>query len=95
MNFFDFTSGLVDGHCIGVDSNYLTHKAEAVGHFEGVILAERRVNDEMGKYIARWLVIKMIKQNIPIQGAKVIGMGLTLKLFQICETQKSLMFYVS
>jgi len=78
-NFLDFTPGLVGGHCIGVDPYYLTHKAEAVGHFPEVILAGRRINDGMGKYIARVLVKKMIKKNISIQGAKVIVLGLTFK----------------
>ena len=78
-NFLDFTPGLVGGHCIGVDPYYLTHKAEAVGHFPEVILAGRRINDGMGKYIARVLVKKMIKKNISIQGAKVVVLGLTFK----------------
>lgn len=78
-NFLKFTPGLVGGHCIGVDPYYLTHKAEAVGHFPEVILAGRRINDGMGKYIAQTLIKKMVKHNISIQGAKVIVLGLTFK----------------
>jgi len=78
-NFLSFTPGLVGGHCIGVDPYYLTHKAESVGYHPEVILAGRRINDNMGKFIATSLVKQMIHKNMPIQGAKVTILGLTFK----------------
>ena len=78
-NFLKFKPGLVGGHCIGVDLYYLTHKAEAVGYIPEVILAGRRINAGMGKYIAQSLVKKMIKNNIMIQGSTVTILGLTFK----------------
>jgi len=78
-NFLNFSPGLVGGHCIGVDPYYLTYKAQAVGYQPDVILAGRRINDELGKYIARTLVKKLIKQGIGVQGAKVTVLGLTFK----------------
>ncbi|WP_341201694.1 nucleotide sugar dehydrogenase [Planomicrobium okeanokoites] len=78
-NFLKFSPGLVGGHCIGVDPYYLTHKAQAVGYQPDVILAGRRINDDLGKYIARTLVKKLIKQGTPVQGAKVTMLGLTFK----------------
>ncbi|KGP74563.1 nucleotide sugar dehydrogenase [Pontibacillus yanchengensis] len=78
-NFLPFSPGLVGGHCIGVDPYYLTHKAESIGYHPQVILAGRRINDNMGKYIATSLVKQMIHRNLPIQGARVTVMGLTFK----------------
>ncbi|WP_252502001.1 nucleotide sugar dehydrogenase [Sporosarcina sp. Marseille-Q4943] len=78
-NFLKFTPGLVGGHCIGVDPYYLTHKAEMVGHHPEVILAGRRINDGIGRYIARALVKKLIKLNLPVQGARITVLGLTFK----------------
>ncbi len=78
-NFLKFTPGLVGGHCIGVDPYYLTHKAEMVGHHPEVILAGRRLNDDVGRFIATSLVKKLIKTGIPVQGAKVTVLGLTFK----------------
>ncbi|MBD8013371.1 nucleotide sugar dehydrogenase [Planococcus wigleyi] len=78
-NFLNFSPGLVGGHCIGVDPYYLTHKAQAVGYQPDVILAGRRINDDLGKYIARTLVKKLIKQGVGVQGAKVTVLGLTFK----------------
>ncbi|MGI2327519.1 nucleotide sugar dehydrogenase [Planococcus sp. YIM B11945] len=78
-NFLKFYPGLVGGHCIGVDPYYLTHKAQAVGHYPEVILAGRRINDGIGRYIARTLVKKMIQKNMPVQGGKVTVLGLTFK----------------
>lgn len=78
-NFLKFSPGLVGGHCIGVDPYYLTHKAQAVGYQPDVILAGRRINDDLGKYIARTLVKKLIKQGIGVQGATVTMLGLTFK----------------
>lgn len=78
-NFLNFSPGLVGGHCIGVDPYYLTHKAQAVGYQPDVILAGRRINDDLGKFIARTLVKKLIKSGIGVQGAKVTILGLTFK----------------
>lgn len=78
-NFLKFTPGLVGGHCIGVDPYYLTHKAQAVGYHPEVILAGRRVNDGMGGYIASQIVRLMIKRNLPVQGARILVLGLAFK----------------
>lgn len=78
-NFLNFSPGLVGGHCIGVDPYYLTHKAQKIGHHPEIILAGRKTNDHVGKFIATSLVKQMIKQNMPVQGAKVTILGLTFK----------------
>jgi len=78
-NFLRFTPGLVGGHCIGVDPYYLTHKAQAVGYHPEVILAGRRVNDGMGGYIASQTVRLMIKRGLPVQGARILLLGLAFK----------------
>lgn len=78
-NFLPFRPGLVGGHCIGVDPYYLTHKADMIGYHPQVILAGRRINDSMGKYIAEQTVKKMIAANISIKGSKILVMGLTFK----------------
>ena len=78
-NFLPFRPGLVGGHCIGVDPFYLTHKAQAVGYHPEIILAGRRLNDGMGAYVANQLIKGMVKQQIQIDGAKVLVMGLTFK----------------
>lgn len=78
-NFLPFRPGLVGGHCIGVDPYYLTHKAQAVGYHPEVILAGRRINDNMGKYVVSQLVKRMIKQQIQVAGARVLILGLTFK----------------
>lgn len=78
-NFLPFRPGLVGGHCIGVDPYYLTHKAQALGYHPEVILAGRRINDGMGKYVVSQLVKQMIKQQMPVSGAKVLVLGLTFK----------------
>lgn len=78
-NFINFKPGLVGGHCIGVDPYYLTHKAQSIGYSPEVILAGRRMNDGMGKYVASQLVKKLIKKQIHVNGAKVLIMGLTFK----------------
>jgi UDP-N-acetyl-D-galactosamine dehydrogenase len=78
-NFLPFRPGLVGGHCIGVDPYYLTHKAEMIGYHPEVILAGRRINDHMGKYIAEQTIKHMIANNSQIKGAKVIVLGLTFK----------------
>jgi UDP-N-acetyl-D-galactosamine dehydrogenase len=78
-NFLPFRPGLVGGHCIGVDPYYLTYKAEMLGHHPEVILAGRRINDSMGKYVAEQTVKQMIKAGHPIKGDDVIVLGLTFK----------------
>jgi len=78
-NFLPFRPGLVGGHCIGVDPYYLTHKAEMLGHHPQVILAGRRINDTMGKYIAEQTVKQMIGAGHSIKGCNVIVLGLTFK----------------
>lgn len=78
-NFLKFKPGLVGGHCIGVDPYYLTHKAQSVGYHPEVILAGRRINDNMGKYIAEQTIKQMIASGNPIKGAKVNILGLTFK----------------
>ena len=78
-NFLPFRPGLVGGHCIGVDPYYLTHKAQAIGYNPEVILAGRRINDSMGRYVISQLVKAMIKRRIQVSGAKVLVMGLTFK----------------
>ena len=78
-NFLPFRPGLVGGHCIGVDPYYLTFKAETLGHHPQVILAGRRINDSMGKYIAEQTVKQMIAVGLPVKGADVIVLGLTFK----------------
>ena len=78
-NFLKFKPGLVGGHCIGVDPYYLTHKAEMLGYHPQVILAGRRINDGMGKYIAEQTVKQMIASGSYIKGAKVNVLGLTFK----------------
>lgn len=78
-NFLPFRPGLVGGHCIGVDPYYLTHKAEMLGYNPQVILAGRRINDSMGKYVAEQTVKRMIEVGEQIKGAKVIILGITFK----------------
>ncbi|MEN5035217.1 Vi polysaccharide biosynthesis UDP-N-acetylglucosamine C-6 dehydrogenase TviB [Pseudomonas sp. TWI929] len=78
-NFLPFRPGLVGGHCIGVDPYYLTHKAQAIGYHPEIILAGRRLNDGMGRYVATQLVKGMLKRRIQIEGARVLVMGLTFK----------------
>ncbi|WP_069588635.1 nucleotide sugar dehydrogenase [Neomoorella thermoacetica] len=78
-NFLPFTPGLVGGHCIGVDPYYLTYKAESVGYHPEIILAGRRINDNMGRFIATSLIKQMILRDIPIQGSLVTILGITFK----------------
>jgi UDP-N-acetyl-D-glucosamine/UDP-N-acetyl-D-galactosamine dehydrogenase len=78
-NFLPFRPGLVGGHCIGVDPYYLTHKAELAGYHPEVILAGRRINDGMGRHIARETIQQMIHAGRPIKGARVNVLGLTFK----------------
>ncbi|TCV84140.1 nucleotide sugar dehydrogenase [Sulfurirhabdus autotrophica] len=78
-NFLPFRPGLVGGHCIGVDPYYLTHKADMMGYHPQVILAGRRINDGMGKFIAEQTVKNMIRAGSHVKGAKVNLLGLTFK----------------
>lgn len=78
-NFLPFRPGLVGGHCIGVDPYYLTHKADMLGYHPQVILAGRRINDGMGKYVAEQTVKQMIRNSSSVKGAVVIVLGLTFK----------------
>jgi len=78
-NFLKFKPGLVGGHCIGVDPYYLTHKADMLGYHPQVILAGRRINDSMGKFIAEQTIKQMIASGSQIKGAKVNVLGLTFK----------------
>ena len=78
-NFLPFRPGLVGGHCIGVDPYYLTHKAETLGYHPQVILAGRRINDGMGKYIAEQTIKQMIQAGFSIKGAHINVLGLTFK----------------
>jgi UDP-N-acetyl-D-glucosamine/UDP-N-acetyl-D-galactosamine dehydrogenase len=78
-NFLRFKPGLVGGHCIGVDPYYLTHKADMLGYHPQVILAGRRINDSMGKFIAEQTIKHMIASGSYIKGAKVNVLGLTFK----------------
>ena len=78
-NFLNFYPGLVGGHCIGVDPYYLTYKAEMLGYHSQVILSGRRINDDMGKYVAENIVKKLIKTDISVKSAKVAILGFTFK----------------
>ena len=78
-NFLPFRPGLVGGHCIGVDPYYLTHKAQEVGHHPDMILAGRRINDNMGRYIASEVIKLMLKKRIPVVDANILVLGLTFK----------------
>ncbi len=78
-NFLPFRPGLVGGHCIGVDPYYLTHKAEMVGYHPEVILAGRRINDGMGKFVAEQTVKHLVRNGWQVKDAPVIVLGLTFK----------------
>ncbi|MDY3936881.1 MAG: nucleotide sugar dehydrogenase [Oscillospiraceae bacterium] len=78
-NFLKFYPGLVGGHCIGVDPYYLTYKAEMLGYHSQVILAGRRINDDMGKYVAQNAVKKLISADKSVKGARVAILGFTFK----------------
>ncbi len=78
-NFLKFFPGLVGGHCIGVDPYYLTYKAESLGYHSQIILSGRRINDDMGKYIAESAVKNLIKNDLSVKNAKVAILGFTFK----------------
>jgi len=78
-NFLPFKPGLVGGHCIGVDPYYLTFKAESIGYHPDMILAGRRINDGMGKYIAEKTVKMLIREGLHVKGARIAVLGITFK----------------
>lgn len=78
-NFLKFSPGLVGGHCIGVDPYYLTYKAEQLGYHSQIILSGRRINDDMGRYVAEHVVKNLISVESPVKGAKVAVLGFTFK----------------
>ena len=78
-NFLPFQPGLVGGHCIGVDPYYLTYKAQEVGYHPEMILAGRRLNDDMGRYVASQVVKLMLKKRIHVAGSHILVLGLTFK----------------
>lgn len=78
-NFLKFTPGLVGGHCIGVDPYYFTYKAEQLGYHSQIILSGRKINDDMGKYVANNIIKKLIKAELPIKDAKIAFFGITFK----------------
>lgn len=78
-NFLDFKPGLVGGHCIGVDPYYLAQKAQEMGYHPEIILAGRRLNDSMGDFVASQVVKKMIKNDVKVNGARVLNLGITFK----------------
>lgn len=78
-NFLPFKPGLVGGHCIGVDPYYLAQKAQEYGYHPEIILAGRRLNDSMGKYVAEQVIKAMIKKNINVNGAEILMLGITFK----------------
>ena len=78
-NFLPFKPGLVGGHCIGVDPYYLTHKAMEVGYYPEIILAGRKLNDSMGKYVANEIINLMTKKRIQVVDSNILVMGLTFK----------------
>ncbi len=78
-NFLKFMPGLVGGHCIGVDPYYLTYKAEQYGYHSQIILSGRRINDNMGKYVAECVIKKLVKNKIYMEKAKVAILGFTFK----------------
>lgn len=78
-NFLHFKPGLVGGHCIGVDPYYLAQKAQEYGYHPEIILAGRRINDSMGKYVAGEVIKQMIQEGIRIKGSKILVLGITFK----------------
>lgn len=78
-NFIKFSPGLVGGHCIGVDPYYLTHKAKQVGFHSEMILSGRRINDQMGEYVAKEFIYSMLKKKVELTQAKVLILGITFK----------------
>ncbi len=78
-DFLNFRPGLVGGHCIGIDPYYLTYRAEQFGYHSQIILSGRRINDDMGKYVAEQVVKQLIQVDVPVKGARVGCLGVTFK----------------
>jgi UDP-N-acetyl-D-galactosamine dehydrogenase len=78
-NFLPFRPGLVGGHCIGVDPYYLTHKAQEIGYHPEIILAGRRINDDMGGYVAEQVIKLMMMRKLQVAGSKILVLGLAFK----------------
>lgn len=78
-NFLPFRPGLVGGHCISVDPYYLTHKAQSLGYYPEVILSGRRINDNMGFYIANRVIKLMVKRNLTVIQSRILVLGITFK----------------
>ena len=78
-NFHDFRPGLVGGHCIGIDPYYLTHKAEQLGYHPEVVLAGRRINDNMNRWVGQKLILELSKRNLLIKNSEILILGLTYK----------------
>ena len=78
-NFLNFKPGLVGGHCIGVDPYYLTYKAQSIGYTPEIVLAGRRINDDMSSWIAEQIILEMSKKNIPLLNSKILILGFTFK----------------
>ncbi len=78
-NFLPFKPGLVGGHCIGVDPYYLTHRAQAAGYHPEMVLAGRRINDQMGEYVASQFIKALLQRDIRVKGARILVMGLSFK----------------
>lgn len=78
-NFLPFKPGLVGGHCIGVDPYYLAQKAQEMGYHPEIILAGRRMNDSMGKYVASEVIKLMLKNDLKVKGANILVLGITFK----------------
>jgi len=78
-NFLPFRPGLVGGHCIGVDPYYLTHKAETIGYHPQMILAGRRINDNMGAYVAGQVLRRMVRKKLQVVDARILVLGMTFK----------------
>ena len=78
-NFLPFKPGLVGGHCIGVDPYYLTHRAQEIGYHPEVVLAGRRINDQMGKYVADDVALLMMRRRMPVVDSRILVLGLAFK----------------
>jgi len=78
-NFLPFKPGLVGGHCIGVDPYYLAHRASEFGHYPDLILAGRKINDYMSKFVANKIIKEMIKNNIEVENSQILVLGITFK----------------
>ena len=78
-NFINLKPGLVGGHCIGVDPYYLTYKSTQVGYYPELVLAGRKINDNMSNWISEQIILKMIKNKIDVRGANILILGFSFK----------------